>query len=264
VQLGSGERRKMQSTSVSKILEIKDLHLVFHTYLYKKSSVREMFIDVFHNPIELFSQRPDRLYLLKGISLTAQPGDKIGLVGINGSGKTTLCRCIAGIYKPTRGEINIHGNVRALFDTSIGFYPELTGRENAELMTQLMYPQQDTEKELQDALTFSGLEHFLDTPFKFYSNGMQARLCLSIASMLPADLIILDEVFEGADQFFKEKIASRIENLINTSGASIFVSHSFQQIHRVCNRVLILKDGHIVFDGKPDVAEKEFLKLHTQ
>jgi ABC-type polysaccharide/polyol phosphate transport system ATPase subunit len=251
----------MSSISTSKILEVTDLHLVFKTHFYKNVGLRDLFVKTAKNPLQFLGRSADRFYLLQGLNFSINKGDRVGLIGINGTGKTSLCRCIAGIYNPSRGKIKINGEVRALFDTAIGFYPELTGRENAKLISELMYPGQNVTSELEEAFAFSELGDFLDTPFKFYSNGMQARLCLSIASMRSADLLILDEVFEGADQFFREKISARIEKLIGGSGATLFVSHSFDQIHRVCNRVLLLNKGQIVFDGSPVDAEKEFRKV---
>jgi ABC-type polysaccharide/polyol phosphate transport system ATPase subunit len=179
----------------------------------------------------------------------------VGLLGVNGTGKTSLCRCIAGIYAPTSGKIAMNGRLRAIFDTAVGIQPELTGMENARLLAELIYPESDYDRErlVQEATEFSELGKFLDVPYRLYSNGMQARLCLSLISSQPCDLLILDEVFDGADAFFREKIAARILKMISRSGAVLFVSHGADQIQRVCNRLIVIRDGSIAHDG--DVEE---------
>ena len=113
-----------------------------------------------------------------------------------------------------------------------------------------MYPSESNRKALvEEALIFSELGQFLDIAYKFYSKGMQARLCLSLVSSKPCDVIILDEVFDGADIFFREKLSKRILKMIKESGAALFVSHSPEQVHEVCNRVILLDGGKIIFDG---------------
>ena len=145
----------------------------------------------------------------------------------------------------------MHGELRAIFDTSIGIHPELTGRENAYLLAEFMFPYQvdKIESIVEAALKFSELGDFLSLPYKIYSNGMQARLCLSLISSVSADLIILDEVFDGADQYFQKKIAIRVKDMIEKSGAVLFVSHSPATVMEVCNRVVVLNKGQVTFDG---------------
>ena len=124
---------------------------------------------------------------------------------------------------------------------------------SADILYEFLFPNLGSEKKqiIEEALQFSELGDFLDVPYKFYSNGMQTRLCLSLISALPSELLILDEVFDGADQFFRKKISARVKNMIEKSGVVVFVSHSNEQILEVCNRVIILSHGRIVFDGLP-------------
>src|SRR5690606_40243843 len=178
----------------------------------------------------------DQLHVLKGIDLKLNRGDRLGILGVNGSGKTTLCRCISGMYVPTKGTININGEVRSIFDTSVGIIPELTGRENAYLLSRFIFPhisKEERKRIVEEALDFTELGHFLDTPYRTYSKGMQARLSLSIISSKPTDLLILDEVFDGADEFFQAKISKRVLDMIHNSGSVIFVSHSPDQVIQI-------------------------------
>jgi ABC-type polysaccharide/polyol phosphate transport system ATPase subunit len=223
--------------------------------------MRDVFVNAFHDPLSLIMRTPNRLEVIRDLDLKVYEGDRIALVGVNGVGKTTLCRTVAGYYTPTAGKISLRGKVRAIFDTMVGIYPELTGRENAGILVDFLYPDiQDKEEKIRDALEFTELGKFLDTPFKFYSNGMQARLCLAVLTMDPTDLLILDEVFEGADQFFREKIAKRVLSIIERSGAVIFVSHSEDQLQRVCNRAVLISEGRVLFDG----SVKDTLRAYEQ
>jgi ABC-type polysaccharide/polyol phosphate transport system ATPase subunit len=240
---------------MSTVVEIKDLSLLFPLRLRKTASLRDVFVQAFQSPLETFFKAPQTLEILHGFNLEIKRGERVALIGVNGIGKSTLCRAIAGIYRPTRGSIRVYGKTRAVFDTAVGIYPDLTGRENAEILTELLYPTlKDRKQRLREALDFTELGTFLDTPYRHYSNGMQARLCLSILTMEPTDLLILDEVFEGADQFFREKIAKRVVDVIERSGAVIFISHAEDQIRRVCNRAVLIKNGRVAFDGSVDAG----------
>lgn len=232
------------------IVEIKRLRLVFPARLHRPTTLRDVFVKTLANPFATFFRPKQLLEVIDELDLKIYPGDRVALIGVNGTGKTSLCRVIAGVYKPSRGSVKVNGKVRAIFDTMVGVFPELTGRENARILTEILYPGlTDRDAKIHDALEFSELGSFLDTPFKYYSNGMQTRLCLSLLTMEPTDLLILDEVFEGADQFFREKIADRVVNIIEKSGAVIFVSHNESQVERVCNRLILLKNGRVAFDG---------------
>lgn len=241
----------MTSTSDSdKILEIKDFKLFFPVRVHRATSLRDIFIRTLTNPIKTLLNPPEMLEVITDLNLSLSRGERMALMGVNGAGKTSFCRSIAGIYQPTCGEVKLHGKSRAIFDTTVGVFPELTGRENANILADFVYPHlENREGKIQDALEFSELREFLDTPFKYYSNGMQARLCLSILTIEPTDLLIIDEVAEGVDRFFREKISARILKLIENSGAVIFISHNDEQLRQVCNRAVVLKNGKIAFDG---------------
>ena len=249
------------TSSSNYIAKLENIDLSFTLPVFHSDSIRNMFTSALSHPLKYFRSRPKKLSVFENLSLKVKEGDRIGLVGPNGVGKTSLCRIIAGVYRPQKGKVVVDGHVRAIFDTSIGIHPELTGRENANMLAEFLYPLTPDKKSLvEECLEFSELGEFLDTPFKYYSNGMKSRLCLSLVSAQANDLLILDEVFDGADQFFRKKITKRIIDLIEGCGSVIFVSHSFQQIKTVCNRVVVLKNGAIVYDGSPDIAEKIYTK----
>jgi ABC-2 type transport system ATP-binding protein len=243
----------MNSSSSSRLIaSISGVNLSYEITHYTNQSARDLFINLTTSPFKTLQTKEEYFHVLKDINFDVFHNDKIGLLGINGAGKTSLCRCIAGMISPQTGKITIHGKTRAIFDTGVGILPELTGRENAAVISALLYPEMSPQEKsimLSDALEFSELGDFLDVPFLKYSKGMQARLSLSIISARGCDLLILDEVYDGADIFFQEKVSKRVLQMINNSGAVIFVSHSPEQIEKICNRVIILNDAKIVFDG---------------
>lgn len=241
----------MISTDTSKpILEITDLSVFFEVEHYEHQAVREIFISAITHPIHYFFSPREVFFVLDGINLKIEKGMRIGILGVNGSGKTTLCRCIAGMIVAQKGKIESNADIRAIFDIGNGIMPELTGKENAQLLARLFYPnEKDMNSIVDEALEFSELGHFVDVPFKKYSKGMQSRLLLSLISAKTADLLILDEVFDGADIFFQKKLSVRMKNLIKNTGATVFVSHSPDQIREICNHVIVLNKGKISFQG---------------
>lgn len=247
---------------MGKLIEVENLKLSFPMNVHKRASLRDVFVQTLQNPIRSLTSVSQRLEILSGINLTISRGERIALIGVNGTGKTSLCRTMAGVYQPSSGKIQRYGRVRGIFESVIGIYPDLTGRENAHILSELLYPEmQNRSKKVEEALVFSELGAFLDTPFKHYSNGMQTRLCLSILTMEPTDILILDEVFEGADQFFREKIAARVIQMIEESGAVLFVSHDEEQLRRVCKRAIWLNQGRIEYDGEIEEGLRRYSEL---
>lgn len=248
----------MDSTSNSDlVLDVKDLHMTFDAELFKAVNLKDSFV----RRLTFQGKLTSALHVLKGINFKLEQGDKVGVLGVNGSGKTTLCRLITGILIPSSGDISLVGECRSIFNTTIGVIPELTGRENADLLVKFIFPKESltTQAELlENALAFSELKEFLDIPFQNYSKGMQARLCLSVISAKECDLLILDEVFDGADLFFQEKMRVRISKIIENSGATILVSHSLDQIRSVCNKVLVLDSGKIQYFGDVEKGIKAY------
>jgi ABC-2 type transport system ATP-binding protein len=243
------------------LLEAKNLHLDYPVRLYGHTGLRETFISAMAHPWNFLTKSPEILPVLRGVNFSLRKGDRVGLIGVNGAGKTSLCRILCGMITPHIGTIESRGDVEAIFDVGTGIMPELTGRENAYLLARLFYRTRDIPKEkVEEALEFSELGPFLDAPFKTYSRGMQARLVLSLVSTTPSEVLILDEVFDGADVFFKDKIAERMMKKIERSEAVVFVSHGPDQILQLCNRVVILSQGKIIFDGPPQEGIELYLK----
>lgn len=241
----------MRSTSNSEvILTVEKLRIFFELEHFAHQGMRDVFISAFSHPFNYLFRPKELLYVVDDISLEIHKGMRLGIVGNNGSGKTTLCRAIAGMIRAQEGSIKTTAEVRAIFDTGTGVLPELTGRENAYLLARLFFPEiKELAPIVEEAIDFSELGHFIDIPFNNYSKGMQSRLILSLISSVPTEILLLDEVLDGADIFFQKKIGARMEAFIKASGATVFVSHSYDQIKQVCTSLIVLHKGKIQFQG---------------
>lgn len=248
---------------MSKILcDASDLHLVYQVLTHRPRNARDTFISLCRNPIGFWTRQHDRKHVLRGIDFQIREGDRIAILGVNGAGKSSLCRMLSTVVIPTKGRLQHFGRARAIFQSPLMLYPELTGYENAELLASLLYPRLAREKmrdALDEACEFAELGDSLYMPFRTYSTGMQTRLMLSMVTSQPADLLILDEVFDGADIFWQKKIASRMEKLIDASGGLVFVSHNPQLVTKICNRVWILHQGHLQIFTDPVEGMQSYL-----
>ena len=241
------------TTSSDHILEIRNLHLSFDLDLQKGHTIRDAFVNLINHPVQSILGKREVHPVLKDISLNLKKGDKLALIGENGSGKTSLCRCIAGMIVPQQGTINRVGSIQAVFSTASAIHFSLTGRENAYLLGELIFPhlsKKELSSRIEEALDFSELGKFLEAPFYPYSRGMQARLFLSVVTAYPTELLILDEVYDGADEFFQVKMQSRMHDVIKNSGAVIFISHNAELVSEVCNRAIVLHENEVLFDGE--------------
>lgn len=247
----------MNSTATSNaLISVRDVHLSFRTPNYRSWTWRDLAVNFLKASKDTQRGARNLLHVLKGVSFSVNRGDRLAILGRNGAGKTSLCRCISGIYKQSQGDIFVSGDVRAIFDTSIGIQPELTGIENLELLSRFIYPEERQKRQelINEVAEFSGLGEFLHRPFKLYSNGMKTRLGLAMVTAKPADILILDEVFDGADAAFRAKMVDRMNGLISKSGAVIFVSHTPDQIRQVCNKALVIEDGKVQHFGDVERA----------
>ena len=232
------------------ILKLKDFTVSYEPTYHRSRTIRDFFIEVVKNPFNYFFSHADRMVVLRKINLEINKGDVIGILGTNGVGKTSLCRYLSGIIE--HHDVQIYGESRALFDGNVAIYPDLTGRENAVVLVELLYSEltvSEKKELIEEAVNFSELHEHIDTPVKNYSRGMKARLFLSLLTFRGTDLLVIDEAFGGTDQFFTEKLSLRIQELISKCGAVVIVSHSTEEIKKYCNRIIVLHDKQIAFNG---------------
>jgi len=244
------------------LLKAQGLKVYFELEHFNQKDLRDVFISAVSNPVDFLFKPKELFFVLDDVSFEIKKGMRLGILGVNGTGKTTLCRCLAGMMRPQLGTIQTTAEIRAIFDTGTGIMPELTGRENATLLARLFFPKvKNIIPIVNEAIEFSELGHFIDIPFKQYSKGMQSRLILSLVSAYTTDILILDEVFDGADIFFQKKITERMKNFIDSAKATIFVSHSSDQIREVCNTVMVLHEGKIRYFGDVEKGIESYLSI---
>jgi len=192
-------------------------------------------------------------WAVENVSLELNHGDFLGIVGNNGAGKSTLLKAIAGIMIPTRGQMQVNGNVAALLELGAGFDGEMTVKENTFLRGALMgYTRSFINEAYPDIIGFAELEDFQDRPFRQLSSGMKARLAFSIACLVRPDILILDEVLSVGDGAFKEKSEARMKEVIAGGATTIFVSHSISQTRSLCNKALWMDKGKQIAFGDAD------------
>ena len=204
--------------------------------------------------------RSAEFWALRDVSFAARPGECIGIIGPNGAGKSTLLRLVNRDYRPDRGRIGLRGRIKSLIRLGAGLQPMLTGRENIYIQcAQLGLDKRETDAKLDDIVTFAGLEKSLDAPVKHYSDGMYARLEFSIATCVPTDILLIDEVLAVGDIAFQLRCLERLNSLKRDGTTILFVSHSEMNIRHVADRCLLLFDGEALAFGKTD---KLFLKYY--
>ena len=200
--------------------------------------------------------------VLKGLNFEIKRGEFLGIVGRNGSGKSTLLKILAGIYYPEKGNVTINGALVPFIELGVGFNPELTGRENVYLNGALLgFSNAEMDKMYDDIWEFAELKEFEDQKLKNYSSGMQVRLAFSIAIRARGDILLLDEVLAVGDAAFQKKCEDYFENLKKNNRTVILVTHSMDNVRRFCTRAILIDDGKIIKDGKPDKVADAYLKL---
>jgi ABC-2 type transport system ATP-binding protein/lipopolysaccharide transport system ATP-binding protein len=186
----------------------------------------------------------ESFWALRAVSLEVAPGEVFGIIGPNGAGKSTLLKLIARVLRPTEGRVRVFGQVAPLLDSAAGFNPELTGRENVYLYSAVLgYRRADTAARFSSIVEFAGLEQFIDAPIRTYSSGMLARLAFSVATAVTPDILIVDEVLSVGDAEFQSRSAERIEEFRRSGGTIIMVSHTLDDVTRLCSRVAWLQHG---------------------
>lgn len=197
------------------------------------------------------SNPKEEFWALKNISLNINQGEVVGIIGQNGSGKSTLLKTLSRLAVPTTGEIRIHGTVCVMLASGTGFSGEFTGKENVFAGAAALGMRfEEIRKRYKQIVEFSGVQEFINMPFKRYSSGMQTKLAVSVALNLRADIIILDEVFVVSDVAFREKAYKKIQELVNSGFTILLVTHEHEILQSLCTRCIYLKDGHVQADGQ--------------
>jgi lipopolysaccharide transport system ATP-binding protein len=211
------------------------------------AGVRDMFASK-----EVRSERNVRntFWALSDATFEIKRGENVGIIGLNGAGKSTLLKLLSRITVPTTGNIRIKGRLGALLEVGTGFHAELTGRENVFLYGSILgMTRKEVEAKFDAIIEFSEIAEFIDTPVKRYSSGMYVRLAFAVAAHLDPDILLLDEVLAVGDFAFQRKCMNFAKQLQQRGATILFVSHNMFSIKTMCQRVIYLKKGKVVFDG---------------
>jgi ABC-type polysaccharide/polyol phosphate transport system ATPase subunit len=201
------------------------------------------------------NQRREFRQIIRGISFEARAGDRIALIGVNGAGKTTLLRMLAGVIRPTDGELHVHGETQALLNVAMGMQQEATGLENIYLNGLAMgLSLEEIRNAIPEIVTFSELGDAIRDPVRTYSAGMRLRLAFSVATTTRPEILLLDEWLNAGDQFFIDKAKQRLMSQVQSTKVLVLATHSAQTVRDVCNRTFVLKNGRILFDGDVEGA----------
>lgn len=226
-------------------VEVKNVTMEFNMSKEKVDSIKEYFIKLVKRELHF-----EQFLALKDVSVTIEQGDVFGIVGLNGSGKSTLLKVISGILKPTKGTVKTVGTISPMIELGAGFDMDLTARENIFLNGSVLgYSKQMMEEKFDEILEFSELQSFVDVAVKNYSSGMVARLAFAIATITKSDILIVDEILAVGDFLFQQKCEKRIREMMDRGTTVIIVSHTIEQIERLCKHVLWLEHGNMKMLG---------------
>ena len=232
------------------IIKVDNVSMCFNLSTEKHESLKEYLLAMVQGRLQY-----DEFYALRDVSLDIMPGDFYGLVGLNGSGKSTLLKTIAGVYKPSKGKVTVNGTIAPLIELGAGFDMDLTARENIYLNgTVLGFSPKYLDEKFDEIVEFSELQNFLDVPLKNYSSGMVARIGFAIATITKPDILIADEVLAVGDFLFQQKCEKRMKELMAGGTTVILVSHSIEQIERMCSKVAWLSPGPLKMNGDTETV----------
>ncbi len=206
--------------------------------------------------------RYQEFWALKDVSFQLKKGERLGILGLNGAGKSTLLKIIAGVLKASEGKVNVKGKIVPLLELGAGFANQYTGAENIYLYGAVLgYSKEFIREKYNEIVEFSELGKFIDVPIKNYSSGMKARLGFSIATIVEPEILILDEVLSVCDAKFKKKSEKKIQSMFENGVTVLFVSHSLEQVKRLCNRAIILEHGTLVANGTVEEVSEIYQEM---
>lgn len=192
----------------------------------------------------------DSFNAVEDVSFTIEQGESIGLMGLNGSGKSTLLKLINGVMRPDGGTLLTRGRIAGLIATGAGFHPQLSGSENLVLNAAILgMTERELKRKYDDIVEFAELGRVLDAPVGHYSSGQRARLGFAVAIHVDSDIFLADEVLAVGDKPFRRKCMQKMMEIRDSGRTLVYVSHSPGSVEKMCNRVLVLEQGRLGFDG---------------
>ena len=236
-------------------IEVINVKKKFKVYYDKGRTLKEKLL---HSSRNKYEERE----VLKGISFSVKKGEAVGLIGCNGCGKSTTLKLLTRIMYPDAGTVEMQGRVSSLLELGAGFHPDMSGRENVYINASIFgLKRKEIEQRLPEIVSFSELADYMDNPVRTYSSGMYMRLAFSVAIHVNADILLIDEVLAVGDVNFQEKCFQRLVDIRKQGTTIVLVSHSAEQIERLCERSIWLQDGRIWADGEAQSVHKQYLEF---
>ena len=227
------------------IIEVNNVSRRFNLATERTDTIKEYILKMARG--QLFF---NEFWALRDVSFSVEPGDSLALIGRNGCGKSTMLKVIAGVMSPTTGSVKVRGNIAPLIELGAGFDMDLTARENIYMNGAIMgFDRKFMNAHFDEIVDFSELNDFLDVPVKNFSSGMLARLGFSVATIVEAEILIVDEILAVGDAAFQRKCEQKMDNLLSGGTTLIFVSHSGEQVKRLCRRAVWLDHGQVQMIG---------------
>ena len=237
------------------IISLKNISMRFNLGIDKNFSFKQGFIDLISGKRK--KEKKEDFWALTDVSFEMAPGDILGLIGPNGAGKSTLLKIVAGVMKPTKGELFVGGNVCPMIELGAGFDPELNCRENVFLNGAIMgYSKEFLTSKYDEIVEFSELRDFMEVPVRNLSSGMVARLAFSIATMVDPEILIIDEILSVGDMAFQDKSKEKMLGMIGGGTTVLYVSHDIGTIKELCNKVVWLDHGRLVKFGGTELCDE--------
>lgn len=200
-------------------------------------------------------------WALREVTLDIRPGVALGIIGPNGAGKSTVLKLLTGILRPTEGRVIVEGRIGALIELAAGFHPDLTGRENVFLQGAIMgMKRAEVARRFGEIVAFAGVEAFIDTPVKRYSNGMNARLGFAIAAHLDPDVLLIDEVLAVGDRSFQQRALAHVRQTIARGVPVVIVTHQLDLVSQLCDRAVLLSGGRVMREGTAEECVAEYVR----
>lgn len=239
-------------------VEVRNVSMRFNMSKEKLDSLKEYFIKLMKHQLHF-----QEFYALKDITFNIEKGDVFGIVGLNGSGKSTILKIISGILKPSQGSVRTVGNISPMIELGAGFDMDLTARENVFLNGSVLgYSRETMKAKFDEIIEFAELQNFVDVAVKNFSSGMIARLGFSIATITHPDILIVDEILAVGDFLFQQKCEQRIQEMMSGGTTVIIVSHSIEQIERLCKHVMWLDHGNMKMIGDTETVCTAYKNIH--
>ena len=245
----------MKLTENEYAIRVNNLYKSFKLNSDKPRTLKERLVFSRKNKI-------DRITILKNINLDIKKGETVALIGTNGSGKSTLLKLMTKIIYPTKGTIVTKGKLTSLLELGAGFHPDFTGRENIYFNAAIFgLTRQEIDKRVDEIIEFSELGEFIDNPIRTYSSGMYMRLAFSVAINVDAEILLIDEILAVGDQHFQDKCYAKLRELKESDKTIVIVTHSLDQVKKLCTRAIWIKDGVVEMDDKPNKVIEKYLEI---